>query len=173
MSSIYEIQRWDVIYNNTKSNLKTGPTTPVVYVTATDDLLSYIHKMNYEIPVKITDTNSPYDNKLTMARVNLAENTAGYRPNFQAITNLIVFELDVVWVGYPVSVGNVHVLDNEVAPEVIPDVISEFGSDVVSDVVSDVSEYFQHDRKKLVVPCSIMVLGFVIALLLVKCDLDT
>lgn len=109
MSSTYKIQRWDGIYiESDKSSIRSG--NPALYIFPDEDLLDYLKKNNYNIPIKITGTNSGYDNQLAYATAQLSENTAGYRPNFQAITNTIVLVPDIIWNGYPRDLGEVHVL---------------------------------------------------------------
>ena len=109
MSSIYKIQRWDGIYIETdKSATHSG--NPALYIFPDEDLLEYLKKNDYNIPIKITGTNSGYDNQLAYATAQLSEHTAGYRPNFQEKTNTIVLVPDVLWNGYPRDLGEVHVL---------------------------------------------------------------
>lgn len=109
MSSIYKIQRWDGVYTeNDKSTLNSGH--PAIYLFPDEDLLEYLRKNKHTIPIKITGTNCGYDNQLAYATAQLSQYTAGYRPNFQEITNTIVLVPDIVWNGYPRDLGEVHVL---------------------------------------------------------------
>lgn len=103
---MYQIQRWDPIINKPNS---INP-IPGIYIIPDEQLLSFIKKHNFKIPIKITDTNSIYDNKLSYAQCQLSEYTGGYRPNFQNITNSIVVLPEIPWRGYPNNMGNLHIL---------------------------------------------------------------
>lgn len=116
MSSLsYDIHRWDSILNSNPKSITHSESVPALYILPDNVLMTYIRANNFEIPVKITGTNSIYDNKLAMAKCQPSQNTAGYRPNFQAETNYIVIAPDVYWEGYPRDLGQIHILaDNEV-----------------------------------------------------------
>jgi len=110
MSVSYDIQRWDVIYNDKPNSIPMSPSVPAIYIIPDKALLQTIRNSNFQIPVKFTETDSPYDNTLAMANCQTAENTAGYRPNFQSANGYVVLIPDTRWEGYPRKLGRVHIL---------------------------------------------------------------
>ena len=93
------INRWGCIQT---SNSCFGDSSPVVYINPHRG--QDLHK---PILLKIDKTNSPYDNSFCWAKPQLAQNTAGYRPNYQDKTGEIVLVLDKEWLGYPPRLGEV------------------------------------------------------------------
>jgi hypothetical protein len=104
MPKLYKIQRWDGIID-----FKVKP-KPGLYIIPDDDLIQ-LCLTNPKIGIKITETNSGYDNKLAWASVRPSEFTGGFRPNFQDYTGLMVILPELQWEGYPPDLGYVNVLE--------------------------------------------------------------
>ncbi len=145
--SMYDIQRWDVVLTSTRMQ------APAIYLNPTGPLLDYIRLNNFTIPVKITGTMSAYDNILVMATCQPSQNTAGYRPNFQAATNTIVLVLDMRWDGYPNNLGNVYI-------------------DVVPESTETALEHFLKNTEPHFIPCLLVSISFILFLLLFECKME-
>lgn len=116
MSTAIDIVRWDAVTNKNPKTVSMAPNNPALYVLPTPELMEYARKANFYIPVKVTGTEfGAYDEKIAMAIVQPSEITAGFRPNFQADTNLICIIPDMVWQGYPNAMGKVSVLAQDFA----------------------------------------------------------
>ncbi len=109
----YDVSRWDNV--SIKSSLRTN--APALYVYPDKELLEYVRQSDFKVPIKVSNSRSTYDDLTTIAVCQPSQNTAGYRPNFQAETNLIVFVLDCEWQGYPTETGQISVLIDLVKPE--------------------------------------------------------
>jgi hypothetical protein len=113
---IYPIKRWDAVVNptNDTNNIYSNP---CFYIDIDKNIILALNdpKITDEnncSPIKILDTNSPYDNQIVMARFDLSENVAGYRPNYQEKYKQIVGRLATVsWDGYPRNLGFVAILN--------------------------------------------------------------
>lgn len=117
-SKSYDIKKWDGVqnkyYNSSHINL------PALYIQPTKCLMEHIRENNFEVPIKITGTNTSYDNQLSLAKVLPSQNVAGYRPNFQAKTNYIVFIPNIKWQSYPLTNGKIHALVSDVCDDSTP-----------------------------------------------------
>lgn len=148
-SQSYDIQRWDGIYNDTTT------AQPALYVAPDPQILGVARQNQFRIPVKITDTDSPYDHVVAWATVQPSETTAGYRPNFQAQTGFIVIVPEIQWNGYPRQLGRVHVLVDTTEGQ-DADIATRYLSQLNGDPESD-----------LVLPCLTIVIVFAIVMLLI------
>jgi hypothetical protein len=116
-----EILRWDAVIPSS-SNVP----SPTLYIAPDEDFLQMMEENENWFPVKITGTNSFYDNRLVMSSCQLSEFTGGYRPNFQACTGLITVTLSLPWEGYPTQNGYVEFLTVDSTDVVSPDNLEFF-----------------------------------------------
>ncbi len=100
-----QVVRWDAIIEP-----KSSPKTGLYIVPPTQDMANFLLSGN-QFAIKITDTNSGYDNILCFAVAIPSEIAGGYRPNYEAQTNTIVIMPLIAWDGYPPELGNVTILD--------------------------------------------------------------
>lgn len=106
--SVYPIQRWDAVLLPRSTHSQ-----PALYVLADDylkDLVQHSLQTSNEISVKITNTDSIYDNSIAYATIQPSSITAGYRPNFQARTDWLVIVPKMNWQSYPPRMGAVEIL---------------------------------------------------------------
>lgn len=99
-SNEYKIERWDAIYDD-KLNLK----RPLVYIIPDKTLIDFseINKDTLYATIKGTG-NDCYDNKAQVSLVSVKET----RPNLFNKTGYYTLHFkDIVWVGYPSSLGTV------------------------------------------------------------------
>ena len=103
----YPIHRWDgVLFGNNEIPI------PGIYIVPDQHLLATLEANELpQVMVHISGTgNAPYDNKTAMANVQLSGITSGFRPNFQAMTGLVVvLPIGMVWNGIPLANGVVDV----------------------------------------------------------------
>lgn len=104
-SRTYEIKRWDGIILPS-----VGVPQPGLYIQPDAELLSLLESQG-QIAIKIINTRSVYDNKLTYATIRPSELTGGSRPNYQQQTGYMVILPNIPWDGYPNQLGSVEVLD--------------------------------------------------------------
>lgn len=103
MSIEYAIQSWDGTYAGDME-------IPALTIKPDPALLKYIQENDFVIPIKITGTNTGYDNMLAMARCEPSQDVFGYRPNYQRITGNLILLPDLQWNSYPPELGVIHVL---------------------------------------------------------------
>ncbi len=145
----YDIKRWDGI------NTLTSP-APAIYIIPDKKLMNQVRNSNYEIPIKISGTNSYYDNNLVMAKCQPSQNTAGYRPNFQSVTNAVVLVLDMDWEGYPDNLGQVHILE-------------EYEDEGEAGVTNYLKKLVNNSKTDMVLPYCVISIIFLIVMLLLRC----
>jgi hypothetical protein len=92
----YKIERWDVILENNHR-------VPIIYIKPDLAFVEFVRKNENVIIIKIKNTNTIYDNKKIVGKVNLSSNVINCRPNFFAYTGYYVITLDSSWNGYPKS----------------------------------------------------------------------
>jgi hypothetical protein len=168
MSASYDIQRWDSVYNKNPKSVTMSPTLPAIYISPDSTILKSIRASNFEIPIKITGTNSPYDNILAIAKCQPAQDTAGYRPNFQAATNYIVLVPDTRWEGYPRELGQVHILiENS----------KDSNNSTIDTINNKINEYYnkltEDPNTVITLQCCIVAILFILFLLIIQCKENT
>jgi hypothetical protein len=112
MIKTYPIKRWDSVVNH-DFVIQYGDSLPALYVLPDKELLDLMAENNSRIPVKIINTVSCYDDKVVMATCKPSAITAGFRPNFQEQTGLVVIVPELTWSGYPENMGSVKVMLSE------------------------------------------------------------
>ena len=90
----YKIERWDVILENNHR-------VPIIYVKPDLGFVEFTRKNNNVVVLEIKNTNTIYDNKKIVGKVNLSSSVPNCRPNFFAYTGYYVITLDSSWNGYP------------------------------------------------------------------------
>jgi hypothetical protein len=100
----YDIVRWDGIIQSSSTP------QPGMYIVPDSTLIEFLNNMD-QVAIKISETNSGYDNMLTYAHVIPSEYAGGYRPNYQAETQSYVVLPQIVWNGYPPNLGKITFLD--------------------------------------------------------------
>ncbi len=109
--STYKIVRWDAVLNDCTIIPK-----PFIYFYPDLELLEFLKRNNFRIRVTIHGSNSAYDGGSIWAIAKKSTFAAGCRPNFFEGTELWVLTLDVMWNGYPKSLGNFTVIRGPVVP---------------------------------------------------------
>ena len=101
--NVYKIHEWNPIMID-------GNNYPCVYILP-DLQLSNLLKIYKELPVnvKITNSNSHYDNNNYSGICKLSENVFCYRPNFQLKTNYVAVIIKERWESYPLSDGEISI----------------------------------------------------------------
>lgn len=102
ISKTYEILRWDPILSSDSLDRH-----PALYVDVGND---FDQANICYFPIKIEDTHSYYDNKMAFAKLIPVGITCGHRPNFQEKTKLMAIVPDMIWQGYPMTLGKVSAL---------------------------------------------------------------
>lgn len=74
-------------------------------------LLKLMELQSSKVSVKISNTNSSYDNLVLFADVQTSRVIPNFRPNFYNQTGLYTIVLDMPWQGYPPNNGVVEILD--------------------------------------------------------------
>lgn len=103
------IERWDGVLTACCGNLP----KPVIYFLPDFELLSFIKRNGYRIRIIIKNTNSQYDGLVAWGTVRESTITGSCRPNYFDITQLYTITLDMIWNGYPLSLGDFSVLGCE------------------------------------------------------------
>jgi hypothetical protein len=106
MSRIYDIKRWDALQTRSKGATMNQP---ALYILDTDNSL-HINDFLSTVLVKISGTDSFYDDIFLFANLQPSELTAGYRPNYQHDTKLAVVVPFIMWNGYPKKMGKVEII---------------------------------------------------------------
>jgi len=109
--STYKIVRWDAVLNDCTIIPK-----PFIYFYPDLELLEFLKRNNFRIRVTISGSNSRYDGGKIWAIAKKSTFAAGCRPNFFEGTELWILTLDVIWNGYPKSLGNFTVVKGPVVP---------------------------------------------------------
>lgn len=99
----YKIERWDAIIP--KGN--TFP-YPVVYFKPEENFENYIVENNIVL-VKISNTNSTYDEKSVLGMVYNSGYFPSFRPNFFNNTGYYLIVIFTNWIGYPDNNGNLTI----------------------------------------------------------------
>lgn len=101
-----EIVSWNPI-NNECGRLKAS-----VYIKPTLDILKFFQKSPmYRAVVKISETNSCYDDHNVFAIINKSSDVPNCRQNFFNSTGLYVITLDADWYGYPLKNGYIEYME--------------------------------------------------------------
>lgn len=114
MTNIFEIRQWNPII------IKNMAPIPMLYVIPNKELLKLLNYKN-RIFVKISNSNSLYDNLIIEAQLSPSELIPNYRPNFQQQTGYLSLLLLTQWNGYPDLLGNIQILDMENMLETLDD----------------------------------------------------
>ncbi len=109
--STYKIVRWDAVLNDCTIIPK-----PFIYFHPDLELLEFLKRNNFRVRVTISGSNSRYDGGKIWAIAKKSTFAAGCRPNFFEGTELWVLTLDVIWNGYPKSLGNFTIVKGPVVP---------------------------------------------------------
>lgn len=100
----YKIQRWDpVVFGN---NVKPFP---MIYISPDDAFLKFAEMNNNSIFVKITDTDTIYDNHAMVGIVSSSYDKPRCTTNFYNKTGLITITLYGIWYQYPDKLGTATV----------------------------------------------------------------
>jgi hypothetical protein len=109
-----EILGWNPV-NDRTSVLKAS-----VYIKPTLKLLDLFNKAPfYRTIVKVSDTNSCYDDRNMFAIIDKSSDVPNKRDNFFDSTGLYVITLDTIWRGYPSNNGSLEIQEG-----VIDDIVN-------------------------------------------------
>jgi hypothetical protein len=101
----HRILRWDGI-------IPPGATMPQPGISIVPDAsLTTLLMHQPRVAIKITGTDSAYDNVLAYATVIPSTIAGGFRPNYDAATHQVVVLPEMVWNGYPADLGTITFLD--------------------------------------------------------------
>lgn len=84
---------------------------PYLLIQPDDKLWRLMELQSSRVSVKISNTNSSYDNLVVYADVQTSKVVPNFRPNFYQQTELYTVVLDMPWQGYPPNNGVVEILD--------------------------------------------------------------
>jgi hypothetical protein len=102
----YPIQEWEAFQVECNNN-----PNPAFYFSLTPELKKILKENNDWIQIKITGTQSPYDDHVFLGKVSTSANMPNNRPNFYEVEGLYVFSLDTKWLEYPKTNGFFEVVD--------------------------------------------------------------
>jgi hypothetical protein len=105
MSKTYQIIEWNAIISHGSSPC------PTVYIKYDNDLKKLWEYNNGHVNIVIKNSNSEYDDNVYYATIKPSAIIGGFRPNFQAVTDLWGIELNTEWNGYPCSKGTIEILE--------------------------------------------------------------
>jgi len=109
-----DILGWNPL-NDRTSNLKAS-----IYIKPTLQLLELFNRAPfYRAIVKVSDTNSCYDDRSMFAIIDKSSDVPNKRDNFFDSTGLYVITLDTIWRGYPSKNGSIEIQEG-----VIDDIIN-------------------------------------------------
>ena len=104
---ILNIESWNAIILDNTSNRY-----PSVYVKPTEEFKNFISNLkSNSFSVKISGTDTIYDNVEMDAHVYNSINTPNYRPNFYMKNGYFTLLLNHTWLGYPCSLGRVEIYE--------------------------------------------------------------
>lgn len=112
-NSVYPIQRWEGVLLS--GSLHPQPSLYIQPDTYLTDLMQHSLSTGKEISIKISGTNSIYDNSISYATIQPSSITSGFRPNFQATTGWVVIIPKMNWQSYPIQLGTVEILGADVS----------------------------------------------------------
>ena len=109
----YDIKMWDGVIESTS-------TFPYPYVCIKPDntFLNSVEKTDFRVAVRITGTESSYDNKTVYGLVSTSGNVPNKRPVFYKRTGLWCIVLSTDWLGYPLKNGSLEVFYPEDTPDI-------------------------------------------------------
>jgi len=102
----YPIEQWEAFQVECNNN-----PNPAFYFSLTPELKKILKENNDWIQIKITGTQSPYDNQVFLGTVSTSANMPNNRPNFYEVEGLYVFSLNTKWLGYPKMTGSFEIID--------------------------------------------------------------
>jgi hypothetical protein len=101
----FKILLWDAVILPKQQN-----PNPVIYVASNPTLESLINAPDIEVYITSRDSGVSEANTLIKAVIEQSKFIAGYRPNFEAKTDLLAIVLQSNWHGYPLGdLGQVQV----------------------------------------------------------------
>jgi hypothetical protein len=113
----YKIERWDSVI----SSGNTFP-LPMIYIKGDDAFQKYVVDNDYIFRLKITGTNSDYDNNEVVGVINNSANYPNNRINFFNKNEYLTITLFGNWNGYPPKNGEVFIQGNITGPDkIIPE----------------------------------------------------
>jgi hypothetical protein len=105
---MYKIKRWDAILPKNSSN-----SLPMIYINADSELLQFAQKNNYKFMVKISGTNSIYDNQQMIGVFDALLLGPNCKSKFIKDKNWYTISLDSYFYTYPPQLGEVTILGLE------------------------------------------------------------
>ena len=104
---IFDIKQWNVFSLDNNSNNR----KPSVYITPTAELLTNL-KANPDqlFNVRITGTDTMYDDTIMTAGALSSVNTPSYRPVFYMKNGYLIIVLGSLWLGYTCKMGQIEIM---------------------------------------------------------------
>jgi len=90
-------------------NTRTSVLHSSVYIKPTLEILEFFNRSpNKKVVIRISDTESCYDNQNMFATIDKSSDVPNKRDNFFDSTGMYVITLNTLWYGFPLKKGNIE-----------------------------------------------------------------